>query len=509
MPPIKGFQLMLLTVAVSLGLFMNVLDTSVANVAIPTIVGDMGVSQDQGTWVITAFMVSLAIVLPITGWLARRFGEVRLFVTSTSLFTLASILCGLSTNLSMLVFFRVIQGAVAGPMIPLSQSLLLANYPSDKKGLATALWAMTAVVAPTLGPILGGYITDNFSWAWIFYINIPVGIVSVYFTWSLLRNRETKITKSPIDFVGLILLVIGVGCLQILLDKGKDLDWFNSSFINILAVSSTISLSFLIVWELTEKHPIVDLMLFKGRNFTIGTTAISVGYMIFFGSVVILPLWLQTQMNYTPTWAGLVTAPFGVLAIIVSPFLGRVMNIIDLRMLVSFGFFIFAICSFWLSGFNTNIGPSNVAFLRFIQGLGAPFFFIPITGILLANLSDKQLASAAGLSNFFRILAGSFGVSISVTLWDHRQAIHQSRLVESLPSYNAYLQGSVQQLQNLGLTDPASYAAINNMVITQSYMLSTNDIFWISGYMFLGLMVFIWLARPPFLTHKGTAGAAH
>ena len=499
MEPITGFQLVLLTIAVSLGIFMNVLDTSIANVAIPTIAGNMAVSADQGTWVITSFAVSMAIVLPLTGWLARQFGEVRLFVFSTGLFTLASVLCGLSTSLPMLVVFRVIQGTVAGPMIPLSQSLLFANYPTDKQALATALWAMIAVAAPVVGPILGGYITDNYSWPWIFYINVPAGIFAVYFTWSILRDRETKIAKQPIDFMGLILLALGIGCLQVLLDKGQDLDWFNSSTIITLAIVSTISLCFLVVWELTEKHPVVDLTLFAHRNFAVGTIAISLGYMVFLGSVVVLPLWLQTQMNYTPTWAGIATAPLGILPLILSPIIGRVMGKIDLRLIVSFGFFTFAYCSFWLSALNTDVNLNEIALIRFVQGIGTPCFFIPLIAILLSGLSSNLVASAAGLSNCLRILGGSFGTSISVTLWAHRESVHQSTLVEGLNATNTQMNAAMQHLQESGLTQSSSYARLYETIINQAYMLATNDVFWISGYVFLSLMVLIWFARPPFL----------
>ena len=413
---IRGSQLVMLTLAVSLGIFMNVLDTSIANVAIPTIAGNMAVSFDEGTWVITSFTVSMAIVLPLTGWLSRRFGEVRLFVLSTFLFTLASVLCGLSNSLPMLVFFRVLQGAVAGPMIPLSQSLLLQNYPEEKKGLATALWATVAVAAPVIGPILGGYITDNYSWPWIFYINLPVGLFSAYMTWMILRNRETPITKAPIDFVGLILLAVGIGCLQIVLDKGKDLDWFSSGTIITLSVISFVCLSYLIVWELTEKHPIIDLALFRRRNFAVGTIAISLGYMTFFGSVVILPLWLQTQMNYTATLAGVATATFGILPFVFSPLMATLMNKVDLRILISFGFFMFSSCSFWLASLNTDVTMGYIELIRFVQGAGVPCFFIPLIAVLLSGLPGKDIASAAGLSNFLRILGGSFGTSIFVTV---------------------------------------------------------------------------------------------
>ncbi|MBS0290104.1 MAG: DHA2 family efflux MFS transporter permease subunit [Proteobacteria bacterium] len=503
---IKGFQLVVLTIAVSLGIFMNVLDTSIANVAIPTIAGNVGVSPDEGTWVITSFTVSMAIVLPLTGWLAKRFGEVRLYTICTLLFTLTSILCGLSTSLPMLVFFRVLQGIVAGPMIPLSQSLLLANYPPEKKGLATGLWAMVAVAGPVLGPILGGYITDNYSWPWIFYINMPVGLCSAYFTWRILNQRETPVKKIRVDYIGLILLAIGVGSLQVLLDKGQDLDWFDSNFIVSLAIISSISLITFLIWELTEENPIVDLSLFKNRNFTIGTLALSLGYMIYFGSVVILPLWLQTQMTYTPTWAGLATAPIGIIPLFLSPIIGRVMGITDLRLFSSFGFLIFAICSFWTANFNTSVTFDLIALVRLIQGIGVPCFFIPTLSILFSGLKNEKIASAAGLSNFMRILAGSFGTSITVTLWNHRESVHQSNLVENLTNYHEPMAIVISKLQEIGFIGNANYAQIMKIIIQQAYMMSTNDVFWISGYCFLGLLILIWFAKPPF-TSKATTAA--
>jgi len=507
MPPLTSLERVLLTVSVSLGIFMNILDTSIANVAIPTIAGNLAVSSDEGTWVITSFTVSMAIMLPLTGWLSRRFGEVRLFVVSTFLFTITSVLCGLSTSLSMLVFFRVIQGAVAGPMIPLSQSLLLANYPEEKQGLATALWATVAVAGPVLGPILGGYITDTYSWPWIFYINVPVGFLSVYLTWRILHRRETPTIQLPIDYIGLILLTLGVGSLQILLDRGQDLDWFNSTTIIALGIMSIIALSFLIVWELTEKNPIMDLTLFARRNFTIGSIAVSLGYGTYFGSVVVLPLWLQTEMDYTPTWAGLATAPLGIIPLIVSPFMGLVMQKVDLRILASGGFIVFAYCSFWIAGSNTDITVGNIALARFIQGIGAPLFFIPTISILLSRMPNKDLANAAGLSNFLRILAGSFGTSISVSLWDHRQRIHQSQIVETVTAYTPHLQTALAQLQSHGLTSSSSYATLNQLLTKQAYVLATDDIFWLCGSLFLTLMILIWFAKPPFLTKNTTQAA--
>lgn len=499
-----GTQLVLTTISLSLAIFMNVLDISIANVSIPSIAGDLGVSPNQGTWVITSFAVTSAIMLPITGWLARRVGEVRLFVFCTFMFTIASWLCGLSTNLGMIVAFRVLQGAFAGPMIPLSQSLLLAHYPDDKKGLAMALWSMIAVIAPVFGPILGGWITDNYSWPWIFYINIPIGLISAYMSWQLLKNEETAISHSPIDIVGLILLIIGIGSLQVLLDQGNDLDWFNSPVITGLGIVAFVSLSFLVVWELTEDNPIIDLNLFKRRNFAIGTIAIALGYTVFFGNVVIFPLWLQTQLNYTPTWAGLATAPIGILAVFFSPVVGRYMHKVDLRLIASFSFFMFAIVSFWSSTFNTDVSFNILIMPRVVMGLAIACFFTPLITIVLSGLPARCVASAAGLTNFFRILGGSFGTSLSVSFWEHRASFYHARLADHITNFNPKVNAFLQNTMNLlHLSKSSSFALLNNMMTNQSYMLSTIDFFWLSGVIFMSATILVWWSKPPFMAQGG------
>jgi DHA2 family multidrug resistance protein len=501
-PPLSGMRLVILTISVSLGIFMNVLDVSIANVAIPALAGDLAVSPDDGTWVITSFAVSQAIMLPITGWLARRFGEVRLFLLSTGLFTIVSFLCGLSLNLPMLIFFRVIQGAVSGPMIPLSQSILLANYPTHRQGFATGVWSMTAVVAPIIGPILGGWIVDNYNWPWIFYINLPVGIASVVLTGTLLAGRETPTTRTPIDAVGLVLLIVGIGSLQVLLDRGNDLDWFHSSVILTLAAISFMSLCFLMVWELTEQHPVIDLSLFSRRNFAIGTSAIALGYLVYFSNIVIFPLWLQTQMGYTPTWAGIAAAPVGILPFFLTPLVGLYMGYFDLRLIVSIGFLIFAATSFQQSQFYVDVGLPQLLEPRFLQGLGISFFFVPLMTMLISGLPPQRIASALGLANFCRLLGGSFGTSISVTWWDRRESFHQTYLVDSINPFNSLNTTFVHQLEALGMQGKAPFAWITNLITNQAFMLATDDIFWLSGCTFMALLFIVWLAKPPFMTIK-------
>ncbi len=506
--PLTGAPLVLVTIGLSLGTFMQVLDTSIANVSIPAIAGDLAASPDQGTWVITSFAVSNAIMLPLTGWLARRIGEVRLFAMSTAVFTIASWLCGLATSLPMLIAFRVLQGAVAGPLIPLSQSLLLSNYPPHKKGMALALWSMTVIVAPIFGPIMGGWITDNISWPWIFYINIPVGFLSALISWQLLRDRDTPTVRNPIDGVGLALLVIGIGSLQILLDKGNEMGWFGSNLITSLTVIATVALAFFIVWELTEDHPIVDLHLFRHRNFAIGTTVLSLAYLTFFGNVVILPLWLQTQMGYTATWAGMAAAPIGLLSLVFSPIIGQYIHRIDVRFLATAAFLIFAGVSFWTSGFNTDITYADLFWPRFIQGLGVACFFVPLTSMSLSELAPSELASGAGLTNFSRILAGSFGTSLSITLWDRRGSLHYSQLVEHINNANPASHQAIDHLQTLTGSTEAGLTLLSHLITKQAVMLATDDIFWLSGCIFLSLIVVLWFARPA-AAASGVQGGAH
>jgi len=498
------------TVALSLATFMNVLDTSIANVSIPAISGDVGVSIDQGTWIITSFAVANAIAVPLTGWLTQRFGAVRLFTTSIVLFVLASLACGMAPNLQLLILFRVIQGAVAGPMIPLSQTLLLASYPRERSGVALGLWSITTLVAPVVGPVLGGYITDNISWPWIFYINAPVGVVSAYVSYRLYRTRETPTRKLPVDGVGLGLLVIWVGAMQIMLDKGKDLDWFESKQVVLLAVTAVTGLLLFLIWELVgNDHPIVDLSLFKRRNFSSGVVATSVGYGAFFGNVVILPLWLQTQMGYTATEAGLMTAPVGILAILITPIVGRNLPRLDPRVIACVAFFIFAWVSFMRAGFNTQVDPMHVIIPTVIQGAAMATFFLPLVALTLSGLPPERIAAASGLSNFVRITAGAVGASVVTTLWDHRSAMHHAQLTEHISSYSVATDQTVTALTSSGMSSEQAIGYVEKLLDSQAHMLGAADVFWISGVIFVALMFVIWVAKPEKNLAPVSAGGAH
>ena len=494
LPPLHGAPLALLTVAIGFATFMEVLDITIVNVSVPHIAGSLGVSPQEGTWAISSYSLASAIMQPLSGWIGRQFGEVRAFCLSVMLFVLMSMFCGMATSMPMLVVGRLLQGAGSGPMVALSLSLLLNNYPNEKKGLALALWAMTVVVAPIFGPILGGWLTDNYSWPWIFYINAPVGLLAVAVTWLLLHRRETTIVKTPIDTVGLVLLVVGVGCLQFMLDNGNDKDWFSSPMIVALGVIAVVCLTFLIAWELTDKHPIVDLGLFRKRNFVIGVGVMSVGMVGFFGINVVYPLWLQIVLDYTASWAGLATAPVGILAFVFAPLIGRNIERLELRSVVTAAFIIFAATSYWFSLFPDNASFNQLLWPRFIMGIAIPCFFIPLNQVFLSGLKPDQIASASGLANFCRTIAASISTALTVTVWQHRGDYHHAVLAEHLNgashAANAYVQG-------LG-GDARDWQVVEALVTRQSLTLAVNDVFLGCAIMFVAMIPLVWLARPPF-----------
>ena len=503
LPPLTGGARVLGTLALSAATFMNVLDTSIANVSLPAIAGDLGVSPMQGTWVITSFAVANAISVPLTGWLTQRIGQVRLFMASVLLFVLSSWLCGLAPNMTLLIAARALQGLVAGPLIPLSQTLLLSSYPRALAGLAMAMWSITTLVAPIMGPLLGGWITDNISWPWIFYINVPVGLLAAAATWVIYRERESVTKKVPIDTVGLSLLVIWVAAMQLMLDKGKELDWFHSGEIIAFAVVAVVGLAFFLAWELTEEHPVVDLSLFTRRNFWSSALATAVGYGVFFGNVVILPLWLQQFMGYTATQAGMILAPVGLFAIVFSPIVGLTLNRVDPRKFASFSFLVFALVLWMRSRFTTHADFETILIPTLIQGVAMAFFFIPLVTLTLSGLDASRIPAASGLSNFMRITAGAIGTSISTTMWESRATMHHASLAETVHQGNQAATATMDALQAKGMSHEQALAYINNLTTQQAYMLSTQEIFYGSAILFLLLIPLVWLAKRP----KGVGSA--
>ena len=495
-PPLQGSARLWGTIALSAATFMNVLDSSIANVSLPAIAGDLGVSPNQGTWVITSFGVANAIALPLTGWLSQRFGQVRLFTLSVLLFVISSWLCGLAPNMSSLIAMRAVQGFVAGPMMPLAQALLLSSYPPALAGMAMALWAMTTLVAPVMGPLLGGWITDHTHWGWIFYINIPVGVLAAFITWTIFHKRETPTKQLPIDTVGLGLLVISVGSLQIMLDKGKELDWFHSPLVLGLGIVSLIGFAFFVTWELTDDHPVVDLKLLARRNFWTGTVSMAVAYSLFMGNLVLLPLWLQQFMGYTSTQAGMLMAPVGLFAIILSPVVGKNISKFDPRLLTTFAFAVFALVLFMRSHFNTQADFGTIMVPTVIQGVAVAFFFIPLTSIILGGIPPEKIPSASGLSSFARMVGGSFGTSIAITIWQDRAALHHAQLAELINRGSSATTSALAGFNAAGMSTEQALGQINRMLDQQAFMLAANDVFYGSSIIFLLLVPLVWLSRP-------------
>jgi DHA2 family multidrug resistance protein len=508
-PPLQGIERVLGTLSLALATFMNVLDSSIANVSIPAIAGNLGVSPAQGTWVITSFAVANAISMPLTGWLTRRFGAVRLFVASIALFTLASWLCGLAPSIELLIFFRVLQGLVAGPMIPLSQTLLLSSYPRALASTAMALWGMTVLVAPVVGPLLGGWITDHIAWPWIFYINIPVGLVAVGVTWPIFRERDTPSARVPLDRVGLVLLVLWVGAMQIMIDKGKELDWFGSHEIVALALVAGLGFIFFLVWELGAAHPIVDLRLFARRNFLMGTAALSLAYGLVFGNIVLLPLWLQQYMGYTATWAGLAMAPVGLLAIVLSPWVGRNVGRIDPRWLASSAFVCFAAVLWMRTGFDTQADFGTILLPTLLQGAAMAFFFIPLQSIAFAGLPGERMPAAAGLNNFVRITAGAVGTSVFTTLWESRASLHHANLTQHISLSDAAAVQALAGLHRAGYGQEQALAQINRLIDQQAFTMAAIDLFHLSSLTFIALIAVVWLSAPAAGGDTAAAAGAH
>lgn len=496
LPPLTGGSLALVAIALALGTFMMVLDSTIANVSLPTIAGNLGVSADNSIWIVTAFAVSQGIAVPLTGWLMGRFGMVRTFCVAVALFTLASFLCGIAWNLPSLIVFRVLQGAVAGPIMPGSQALLISVFPSHKRATALGIWSMTTLVAPIMGPIMGGYISDNYHWGWIFLINVPFGIFVSLICWRGLKTRETRTRKLRIDSVGLMLLVVWVGSMQVMLDLGKDADWFADPMIVILALIAAIGFVAWIIWELTDANPTVDLSLFANRNFAIGNIAFSLGYAVFFANILLLPLWLQTQLGYTATWAGLIAAPSGLVAVLMTPLVARLSGKFDARLLATVAFAAFAV-SYWMrSELTTNASAWNFMLPLLVQGIAMSTFFLSMLTIALDRIPPERMPSATGMSNFTRIVAGSFAASIITTAWDRREAFHQSRLADAVGT-GMPVNMARAALNNLGLTDVQAAGAITRQLVGQAYLLASTDLFRVSAWLCVALIVIVWFTRRP------------
>jgi len=503
----------IIAATVMLATFMEVLDTSVANVSLKPIAGNLSSSMDEATWVLTSYLVANAIILPMGGWFSMLMGRKRFYMTCVAIFTLSSLLCGFAPSLGMLVFFRVLQGLGGGALQPMSQAILVESFPREKHGMAMAVFGMGVVVAPVIGPTLGGWITDNYTWRWIFYINIPVGILAMVLTWLLVHDPPYLVRKGfrdglRIDYFGFGLLALGLGSLEVVMDEGQKNDWFASTAICIFAALTVISLIAVVFWELRHDHPIIDFHVLKDRNFTLATVSMLVLGFVLYASTALLPMLLQSLLGYTAMLSGLVLSPGGIATILLLPMVGVLMRRVQPRWLVVTGVLISSLGLLFMSRFNLYIDYRTAVVARVVQSMGMPFLFVPIAATAFAFIPKERTNYAAGLFNLARNIGGSTGIATVTTMLARRSQFHQSVLVSHLTPYDGAwrnaINGTAQMIHARGasMADATmqAHGMIYGSVLQQSSMLAFDDAFSVMAVLFLmivPLMLFMKRSRPP------------
>src|SRR5579862_6113702 len=497
----------IIAMAVTLATFMEVLDTSIANVSLPHIAGSLSAGTDESTWVLTSYLVSNAIVLPLSGWLSSIVGRKRFYMSCVAIFTVSSLLCGLAPNLGMLIFFRVLQGAGGGGLQPSEQAILADTFPPAKRGMAFAVYGLAVVLAPAIGPTLGGWITDNFTWRWIFLLNIPVGILSLILTSRLIQDpphmQRKKLSETRIDYIGLGLVALGLGTLQVVLDKGQRDDWFESHFILVMSIIAAASLLFLIYWEWTREDPVIDLHLFKNRTFAASNLLMFMLGFALLGSTVLLPLFMQTLLGYTAQHSGLALLPGGFGLMLLMPLAGFLLSRFDARKLMTFGLVTLSFSLFHMTNFTLGVDFRTVVYARIIQTMGLAFLFVPINTAAYSFLPKEKNNAASGLMNLARNVGGSVGISIVTTMLDRRSQKHLSDLMGHLTSANSQFQsivhGVAQSLIARGTSaadaQQQAYGVVQNLVQRQATMLAYIDNFYILGSIILAMVPFVFLMK--------------
>jgi DHA2 family multidrug resistance protein len=498
-PETKQTNKWIVALTVILPTFIEVMDTSVVNVSLPHIQGSLSAGMDEATWVLTSYLVSNAIIIPITGWLSSVFGRKRYLMFSITLFTLSSLACGAAPSLQMLIVARILQGLGGGGLQPLSQAILLETFPQEEHGLAMAVFGMGVVLAPILGPVVGGWITDNWTWRWVFYINLPAGLLAIVLAFFLIHDPSyIRRARMKIDYWGLSLIAVGLACLQIVLDKGEREDWFASGLIITLSIIAAAALTLFVIVELHTKHPVVNLRVFKDKAFTAGNGIIFFGFFCLFGSFVLLPLYTQNLMGYNATWAGLVMGPGGAASLMVMPIAGALMKKgVKPRFLLSLGLIVMAFSLFLMSKFNLEAGFLHIAAPRFIQGFGIGLFFVPLAGATYMNIPREEMGNASGIFNLIRNLGGSFGVAACATILAQRAQFHQTFLTEHVTPYSESLRMFASRLgealpgHGIGsnLSDPHFLGVVYQEVLRHANMLAFNDTF--------RLFAFLTIMLPP------------
>ena len=485
----------LVAVVVALAAFMEVLDTSIANVALPYMAGSLGASNDESTWVLTSYLVSNAIVLPISGWLAATLGRKRFFMGCLFVFTVSSLLCGLAPSLGLLLVFRILQGAGGGGLQPMAQAILADTFPPQQRGLAFALYGITAVMAPTIGPTLGGWITFNYSWRWIFFINLPVGVITLFLVLRFVEDppylARLKAAGVKLDYIGIALLALGVGALQVMLDKGQEDDWFGSSFITTLAITAVVCLLSLVIWEWFNKAPIVDVRLFKNFNFASTNLMFFILGVVFFSSLVMMPLFLQTLLGYTAQTSGLAISPGGLMLLLLMPIIGQLTGKIQARYLIAFGWLCLAATMYYSTKrIDLQISFTAAMWLRVAQVFGLPFLFVPVSLAAYIGVPPEKNNAVAGLVNFMRNIGSSVGTSMVTTLLARRGQLHQLRLVENTrpdnPNFQNVLNGLTQNAVHSGLSAPDARAQALARIYEQ-VQAHASSLAYIDTYMVLAI----------------------
>ena len=515
-----GHNPWLIAITVTMATFMEVLDTSIANVALPHIAGNLAATEDEATWVLTSYLVANAIVLPLSAWLSEIMGRKRFYMLCVTLFTCSSFLCGLAPSLGMLVFFRVLQGAGGGGLQPSEQAILADTFPPRKRGMAFAVYGFAVVAAPAIGPTLGGWITDSYSWRWIFYINIPIGILSLIMTSHLVHDppqfqkeqRQLRRKGFQIDYIGLGLIAIGLGCLQIMLDKGERDDWFSSNLILWLGITAAVTLVTAVIWEWYAKFPIVDLRLFKDRNFSVAAGILFMIGVVLFGSTVLLPLMLQTLFGYSALQAGLVLSPGALVIMAAMPIVGFLLQHVQPRWLIVFSLIVSGIGLLLMSHFTIQTDMRTFVLYRCIQAGAIGFLFVPVNTAMYAYIPPSKNNNASALVNLARNIGGSVGISLTQTFLSRRTQFHQSRLVSGLNPFNRQYAHFSAQLSHFfsahGISDGGHRAAalVYRLVQQQAGMLSYNEAYYILGIAFLCVIPFVFLMKS---IHAGKVAMGH
>jgi MFS transporter, DHA2 family, multidrug resistance protein len=499
----------IIALTVTLATFMEVLDTSIANVALPHIAGSLSAGQDESTWVLTSYLVSNAIVLPLSGWLSSIVGRKHFYMGCVALFTISSFLCGLAPNLGMLIFFRVLQGAGGGGLQPSEQAILADTFPPAKRGMAFAVYGIAVVMAPAIGPTLGGWITDNFTWRWIFFINIPVGIISLLLTSRLIQDppyfKRRQLSETHIDYTGLGFVALGLGTLQVILDKGQRDDWFESPFILWLTVISVASLIFVIFWEWHHKDPIIDLHLFRNRSFATSNFLMFMLGFALLGSTLLLPLFMQTMLGYTAARSGLALMPGGFTIMVCMPMVGFLLSRFSPRYLMLFGLSMLSFSLFHMTSFDLGVDFRTVMMARVYQAMGLAFLFVPINTAAYSGLPRDKNNAASGLMNLARNIGGSVGISFVTTSLARRAQVHQSQLVDSLNPANQRFQSALRGMTGIfsgagpgsggSSAQQHAYAMLQGNVIRQATMLAYIDNFWVLGIVIACLVPCVFLIK--------------